>query len=949
MEYSAYIEESFANDKELARLLPLIDNVAIIEYDGTDVSGSVSFACYLLKNKLDSTIVKRVVVCGRKKQEITKNKSILENLYPSAEISFTRKEWKDSDFKSFNIRNTLVLHMAASIHTHGINNVVNETRSAYCSCLFEKGEKKLFESPVLVESRLRLNDFVFSFNGLNKALTSFCSERQDYIDTCFKTITPKDTFFQCMDEVEQGCEECNQCSRYGKSKKCPFAQRMIARFYRQGQVVTQNEEIAHQWDLMAAKQGYKPAEIQVADDLRDGVGCEMDLEKACSIYSYYARMEQDEYCMEQILDIAKNNGVEKVQAIPYIAFAAKMGNEDMIMILSDAFQRGDWGLPKDMVQQREWIEQGAENGNPRFMKAMAEMYEVNKKWEDSYKWYKRLNAVDANLVSAEKLEEIEMKMMTGGATVEEIASKGIDYLFGYNGTGIDTHLAFRYLKYASDSGVALAKGQLGRMYDKGIEVKKNRVRAITLLIEASDNGDLLSMDRLKDIYYETKNPRIDIVRLENRLRKRIEERMKVADPIAFYLKAKYHMSGYLFEEDEGEASRYMRRAALVGFPLAQYELAMMYKVGLGVTYDWAVYRKWIEQASSKGYYKAKGEYGVLLFNDWRRTSAFPLLRDAYEQGYHEEQVEWSLAQCYMNGSGTAQNKAKAYPMYKDAAEKGNVHAQAKLCQDYFRGNNDLPKDYKECVRWGEEALMRGDESVKFYVAYASASLGKRDRAYKLYLELADNGNVAAMNNLGCLEREEKKAAEWFLKAAEKGDEVAQKNIARYYRYGIAVEKDTVKAFDYYKKSADQGYLEAIIEMANMYRYGDCVEKDELEAVKWYEKAVAKGHTQSMIELASIYQKGGFVKKDIDKAIHYYKLAAEKDDVNALIQLGNMYITGYDVERDDNKAIYWYRKAAAKGNQQAKEKLKQLGVNWIEKGQLEEQLGDKGYEDDDLPF
>ena len=46
---------------------------------------------------------------------------------------------------------------------------------------------------------------------------------------------------------------------------------------------------------------------------------------------------------------------------------------------------------------------------------------------------------------------------------------------------------------------------------------------------------------------------------------------------------------------------------------------------------------------------------------------------------------------------------------------------------------------------------------------------------------------------------ELEAFEWFRKAADKNDNVALKNVARYYRFGIATDKDERKALEYYTK------------------------------------------------------------------------------------------------------------------------------------------------------
>ena len=157
------------------------------------------------------------------------------------------------------------------------------------------------------------------------------------------------------------------------------------------------------------------------------------------------------------------------------------------------FQDGDFGLPKDLVQQKEWIMQGAENGNPRFIKAVAEMYEQHQKWTDSYKWYKELTEYDDSHDLIEKLDEVELKMLTNGSNALEIARKGIDYLFGYYGTNVDTHLAYRCAEYASKENVPLAFGLIGYMYTKGIEVEEDRDKGVELIHKASRLHDMFSV------------------------------------------------------------------------------------------------------------------------------------------------------------------------------------------------------------------------------------------------------------------------------------------------------------------------------------------------------------------------------------------------------------------------------------------------------------------------
>ena len=958
------IANAICCEKELARMLSLIKDISIIEYDGANIDGSCAIAQYMKENNIETSFVSRIVLLGRKIYKNSANAGLMAELFPNAKVSIVNKLWYEINPQSLKIRNTLVIHngITAGITDHMFDmksgmgahfvNFVNKTRVAYYACLLYFRNASLFDNPYVLRLNLRLKDFVFETEADVKPQTNFCKEKQDYILNCIKHLTAKDAFFQCIDETEHGCEECGQCENYGTRRKCPFAQRIVAHYYRKGIYVPQDEKIAHQWELMAARQNYKPARIQVADDLKDGCGCKKDVNAALDIYSLYAYQIGNNHCIEKILDIAEDCiDYNQTIAIPFIAQQAQDGNEDMVIKLSGAFQNSKYGLPKDMVQQKEWIQQGADNGNPRFVLAMAEMYEANAEWHDAYNWYKTLEKVAPQLLNEEKLEEIELKMLTNGFSSEDVAISGQNYLFGYFGIERDLHLAFRCLKYASDNDIALAKGLLGLMYLEGWEVSEDVDTAIELLNLAAEAGDLFSMDKLTDLHYAEEYDYCDGKRWEDIIIERIEDRIARNNSYAYYLKGYYQSIGYQYEEDDYAAFVNMKEAAERGVPKAQYKLYEMYSLGIGVGNDSTTANKWLKIAATNGYYEAEGVYGMQLyerpglFNNLSKRNSFSYLKQAYEKGY--EEAYWCLAQCYMNGIGTDINKELAYPLYQQAAENGIAKAQEFLCENYFRGDNPLPKDYTLCAKWGEEAIKQGCKGVRFETAYSSSQIGIHDRAKELYLELSSEGNAAAMNNYACELSDYKEKAEWFLKSANHGDDYGMWNIAKYYRNGTGVEKDIERALELFKQSANKGNKGAMKDLAHMYRYGDGVEKDGIIAIEWYKKAADKDDVDAILALGEIYSEGKLVCQDIGQSAHYYKMAAEKDNSTALLKLGELYEFGTGVEQNTHKAIYWYRKAAINGNNQAKESLKRLNSNWLDANGLVDDSLD--IDEDLLPF
>jgi TPR repeat protein len=72
--------------------------------------------------------------------------------------------------------------------------------------------------------------------------------------------------------------------------------------------------------------------------------------------------------------------------------------------------------------------------------------------------------------------------------------------------------------------------------------------------------------------------------------------------------------------------------------------------------------------------------------------------------------------------------------------------------------------------------------------------------------------------------------------AERGDRLAQLNLAYCYNLGLGVAKDEVEAVKWYRKAADQGYANAQRSLGLCYLNGEGVAKDEVEAYAYFNLA-----------------------------------------------------------------------------------------------------------------
>ena len=170
------------------------------------------------------------------------------------------------------------------------------------------------------------------------------------------------------------------------------------------------------------------------------------------------------------------------------------------------------------------------------------------------------------------------------------------------------------------------------------------------------------------------------------------------------------------------------------------------------------------------------------------------------------------------------------------------------------------------------------------------------------------------------------AAEWYRKAAERGNPYAQDSLSELYYRGWGVAKDYALAAQWDRKAADQGLARAEGRLGFLYQEGFGVEKDSSLAVQWYRKAAEQGEALRSNNLGIMYEKGLGVGKDLPLAVQWYRKAAEQGEALAETNLGLMYEKGVGLEKDLSLAGQWYRKAAEQGLYGAEYNLARMYFN-----------------------
>ena len=230
---------------------------------------------------------------------------------------------------------------------------------------------------------------------------------------------------------------------------------------------------------------------------------------------------------------------------------------------------------------------------------------------------------------------------------------------------------------------------------------------------------------------------------------------------------------------------------------------------------------------------------------------------------------------------------------------------------------------------------------------------------KWFGEAAKNGNSDAMFELGVIydpsysnddkkyiEKDIKKALEWYERAASYGNKKALNRLGdKYNTYNDLFTDRTLsckeeidskkKSMNYYRR-AGSTYSAGNVAyyLAGIYMSGreDC-KKDVNQAIKYYELAVQDSDRGYSAEASKILANHAFEMKQYEKALKLYLSILENSDclmyfskeklMNILsmeFKVGYLYENGLGTPRNPAKAILYYTRAAEKGLIEAQQNL-----------------------------
>jgi len=169
------------------------------------------------------------------------------------------------------------------------------------------------------------------------------------------------------------------------------------------------------------------------------------------------------------------------------------------------------------------------------------------------------------------------------------------------------------------------------------------------------------------------------------------------------------------------------------------------------------------------------------------------------------------------------------------------------------------------------------------------------------------------------QKNQAKAFELYLQAANMGDPEAQFIAGGMYFKGIGTTVDYSKAFSFLLRAAQKGVssAESQLILAQGYFQGTEVPRNYHKAIELYKESAAEGNSEAQNELGYLYYLGKGVEQNAEEGAKYFRQAALNGLATAQYNYGLACYSGNGVPNQDYITGYaWINIAAAQGHQAA---------------------------------
>ena len=389
-------------------------------------------------------------------------------------------------------------------------------------------------------------------------------------------------------------------------------------------------------------------------------------------------------------------GTECMDSAPGPFSNVKTCIEEEVKNLGDLAEEGDFhaqyqlafmyyygdGVERNVEEAFDWYRRSAEQGHTLAQHELAGMYGrgegITQSFQDAFYWYKR--AAESH-VSA----QYELAFM---------------YLKG-EGTKRDVDEALYWMKRAFEQGFTLAQKELVLIYFEGKEIGKDAKEAFYWCKKSAEQGYFFTQYLLAIMYKNGEGTQKNIEKafdwFEAAARQghapsqyELALMYERGDKGDRDLEQALYWMKKVAEQGFSEAQNWLQRVATEGNPLAQYELALMYKRGnKGIKQSFRKAYQWLEKAAEQGHAPSQYEL-ALIYHEGRKRFLFrpgKNLRQAYywlieasKQGHAEALSKLTDMVC--NNEGSKEDVNKAIEFFEGASEQEIPGAQD--CLDHIR-------------------------------------------------------------------------------------------------------------------------------------------------------------------------------------------------------------------------------------------------------------------------
>jgi uncharacterized protein len=257
----------------------------------------------------------------------------------------------------------------------------------------------------------------------------------------------------------------------------------------------------------------------------------------------------------------------------------------------------------------------------------------------------------------------------------------------------------------------------------------------------------------------------------------------------------------------------------------------------------------------------------------------------------------------------------------------------------------------------------GDPDAEAWLGVVLIDRGQNREALKALQHAADAGSSEANHRLGLVfaegqagvARDDKRAADFFGKAATAGHRRAEINLGILYLRGQGVPRDLVQARAWLEKAAATDDPTALYTLGRaMEEHDASLGADSVRAADLYRRAAEKGHALAALRYGLALVDGIGIKRDpngaqtwllqandsgvpeaalalgdlsartpasrdkeanariVERAVSWYEVAAKAGVPSAQFKLANAYFAGAGIARDPAQALVWYGRAARQG-------------------------------------